>query len=358
VHNGASVWGGAEYAQAVLLAGLARRGHDAVYYCSHGIIAREAAACGVETRIERLGGDYAVHDVLRFARTLRGYKPDVLIVGLYRKLWLAGLASRLAKVPRFVARIEKSGDLPLRGKYRLVFRHLVDDIVCVSHELRREFIDAGFAERRVKAIYAGIEFGEPAQPPGSVKRSLGLAPDTSVVGAIGRLSHQKRFDRLLRSFARLDENPHCIIAGEGEEREALESLASELGISDRVHFLGFRRDIPDVLASMDVLAITSDLEGLSIAMVEALASGVPVVSTPVVGPRETLNAAPGDTPPGLLVGFDDAELAAALERLLGDAGLRRAMGDVGVRLARERFSLETMLDRWEEVLSAASQTAR
>ncbi len=349
-HNGARYWGGAEIAQAVLLEGLARRGHEVVYYCNYAEVAKAAAARGVEACIERLGGDIAIHDALRFARTLSSRRPDALIGGTYRKLWLAGLAARLAKVPKVVARIETSGDVARNAKYRFVFRNFVDTIVCVSHDVRQLYIDAGYDPELVVAIYNGFEFARPTQPPGTVRRSLGLSADTPVVGGIGRLG-RKRFDRLLRSFARLAGSPHCIIAGDGDGRAALESLAADLGISDRVHFLGFRRDIPDVLDAVDVLVISSDAEGMSIVMAEAMARGVPVVSTPVAGPRETLDT-PGETPPGLLVGFDEDEIAAAVGRLLCDPELRRAMGQSGMRIASERFSLEPMLDRWEEVLSS------
>lgn len=356
LHNGARVWGGAEQIQAALLAGLVRRGHEAVYYCNSEAVADRAATYGLDCRIEHLGGDVAIHDAIRFGRRLRRLEPDVLIGGTYRKLWLAGLASRIGRVRRLVARIEISGDIARNAKYRFVFEHFVDAIVCVSREIRDLYLEAGYAPNKVVTIYNGVELEEPSEPPEAVRRSLGIPRGASVIGGIGRLVGQKRFDRLLRAFARLQETSHCLIAGEGADRRALESLAVDLGIADRVHFLGFRSDIPDLLAAIDVLVISSDTEGFSLVMAEALAAGVPVVSTPVAGPSEVLRDPTYDPPPGRLVGFDEGEIAAAVEKLASNPARRAAMSRSGKRMAAERFSVDRMLDRWEEVLYRLSAT--
>ncbi len=341
--------GGGEIGLLRLLEGLSRRDHEVALYCNHDAIARSARARGIEARISYLGGDIAIHHAWRFARELRELKPDALILGKYKKNWLAGLAARLAQVPRVAAHDQIQRD-EIGLKYRFVFKNWVDSIVVNAESIRRRYIELGFDPETVITIHNGFDFRAPVHPPGTVRSSRGIPPDAFVVGSLGRLAGQKRFDRLLRAMALLPKGVHCIIAGEGEKRGELEALAKELAISDRVHLLGWRDDIPDVLAAFDVMAVSSDYEGLHIAMTEAMAAGVPIVSTPVSGAEEALEVPAGEEPPGIIVDFDPQAIADALSSLLNDPERRRDMGAAGRHVATERFSFKKMLDRWEAVL--------
>ena len=128
-HNGAPEWGGAEIALADLLLGLESRGHEVTLLCNRALVAETARARGVDTRLLRLGGDLAVHDALYLAWVLRRERPDAFIIGTFRKLWLAALAARWAKVPNLVARIGLSSDTPRNFKYRFVLKRWVDQVV-------------------------------------------------------------------------------------------------------------------------------------------------------------------------------------------------------------------------------------
>ncbi len=138
-HNGAPEWGGAEIATSRLLAGLQERGHEVVFYCNRDVVARGARGHGLEVREGYLGGDIAVHHAVRFAYQLRRRRADVLVVGTFRKLWLAALAGRLARVP-VVARIGLSTDVPRNTKYQLAFRHLVDRVITNADDLRDDYL--------------------------------------------------------------------------------------------------------------------------------------------------------------------------------------------------------------------------
>jgi glycosyltransferase involved in cell wall biosynthesis len=164
---------------------------------------------------------------------------------------------------------------------------------------------------------------------------------------------QKRLDRLLDALARLPADVHCIIAGDGSQRGTLQAQAGAMGIAARVHFLGDRADVADVLGSLDVFVMTSDREGMSNAMLEALAAEVPVVSTAVSG-TEALRRGDDWIAPGVVVGFDAAAVAEGVRGLLEDAGRRRAMAAAAGRRAREVFSAPRVLDAWERVLAGGS----
>lgn len=149
-------------------------------------------------------------------------------------------------------------------------------------------------------------------------------------------------------FAALPEAVHCIIAGEGCELDSLRRLAIELGIAPRLHLPGFRSDVSAILDALDVFVLSSDFEGMANAMLEAMAAGMPIVSTRVSGAEEALFAEPGGgDPPGVIVGFEPSDLAAECERLLSDPSLRHRMGQAGIQRIRESFSFDRMMDEWE-----------
>ena len=350
-HNGARIWGGAERATALLLAGLQGRGHRVLLLCNDEMVARRAGELGVPTEILPLGGDGMLPHALRLARRLRQSRPDAFIIGTYKKLFLASLGARLARVPRIVARVGLETDTPRSAKYRVALPRWVDAVAVNARRMRPAFADLPrFSADRVVVIHNGVHVPARHQSPGTLRASLGIAADAQVVGAVARLATQKRLDRLLHAVAALD-GVHCILAGDGEERASLEALASELGIAERVHLLGHRTDTGDVLDALDVFVVASDREGLSNSMLEALAAGVPVVSTPVSGAEDALEPLADGGAPGEIVGFSEDGIAAALRRLLADPDGRRRMAEAARRRATERFGMDAMLARWEALLA-------
>lgn len=350
-HNGARVWGGAERAVALLLVGLQQRGHRVLLLCNDGVVARPARALGVDAQILPLGGDASVHHAARLARRLRELRPDALLVGMFKKAWLAGLAGRMARVPRIVVRVGLETDVPRNAKYRFAFRRLVDQVVVVAERLQPAYAALpGYGGGRLSVIPNAVH---PPSPPfaGALRAELGIPPDARCVGTVARLVAQKRLDRLLDAVARLPDDVHCILAGDGPLRSALERQAAALGIAGRVHFLGHRAEVAEVLAALDVFAMTSDREGMSNAMLEALAAEVPVVSTRVSGTDEALRPGAGGIAPGVVVGFDVDAVAEGIRSMLDDADRRRAMGAAAGARARGEFGFPRVLDAWERVLA-------
>jgi glycosyltransferase involved in cell wall biosynthesis len=348
-HNGARVFGGAERAVTLLLAGLQRRGHRVLLLCNDGVVARPARALGVQAELLPLGGDVSVHHAARLARRLYAERPDALLVGMFKKAWLAGLAGRIAGVPRTVVRVGLETDVPRNAKYRLAFRRLVDHVVVVADRMRPSY--AGLGGGRLSVIPNAVHLPPRRYFPGAVRMSLGIPPQAPVVGSVARLVAQKRLDRLLDAVARLPRDVHCILAGEGPLRGTLERQAAALGLAGRVHFLGHRADVADVLGALDVFVATSDREGMSNAMLEALAAEVPVVSTPVSGTDEALRPGRGGVAPGVVVRFDADAVAGAVRAVLDDADRRRAMAAAAGMRAREAFGFPRVLDAWERVLA-------
>jgi glycosyltransferase involved in cell wall biosynthesis len=379
-HNASGILGGGEIGTALLLAGLQRRGHRVLMLMRDDAMAdRVASAYGIPTGVQRVGGDAMLPDAFRLAARIRRERPDAVILTTFKKVFLSGLGARMAGAPFVVQRIVLQGDTPARGaRYRAALRRFVDVVALNADAMRPAFLagDPHLDPAKVVTILDGVRAPVRTKEPGAVRRELGIPADAFVVGCVARLARQKRFDRLLRALVTAgnreqgtgnreqgignsQQRPiHCVIAGEGEELEPTRALAAELGMADRVHFPGFRSDVGDVLDALDLFVVSSDREGLANAMLEAMAFGLPVVSTDVSGAREALDAAAGEPRAGIVTGFDDAALADAIGAMMRDPDARRAMGEAARGRADRRFGVERFLDDWERLLEDGVRLAR
>ena len=221
---------------------------------------------------------------------------------------------------------------------RFVLRNYAG-VVAVSDEVRATLLKAGVRAEKIHLIRNGIDL----RPFAEAIPSLRIAGEkTLVVGWIGRLSSEKGADIFLRAAARvLAEYPEArfVIVGDGPDLDAINALIDDLNIRKSVSLAGRREDMPAVYASLDVMVSSSRQEGLPMAILEGMASGLPLVAT-AVGDVPTV-VRDGST--GRLVPSENVELlAAAMVELLRDASLRRRMGAAAKRLIAEEFSAERM----------------
>lgn len=200
-----------------------------------------------------------------------------------------------------------------------------DGIVINGNNIKGYVLQAeGVPENRLKVIHNGIDLPSPSVP---LPRIFQENNADFWVGITANLKPVKRLDVFLRALALLrDEhgirNFRAIVMGEGRERPALESLSGDLGLRDRVHFLGAIGDVFPYLQGLDAAVLCSDKEGFSNALLEYMACGLPVVTTSVGGNTELIDDSNGICiPPG-----DAMALSAALARLAGDPSLRKAWG--------------------------------
>jgi glycosyltransferase involved in cell wall biosynthesis len=196
-------------------------------------------------------------------------------------------------------------------------------VVVPSDAIRRFLVEQGVAPKRIHVIPSGVTIGPTTSRP---------AREPVVAATAANLEYWKGIDVLLEACARLRRPLRLEIFGEGSRRASLESRAAVLGLD--VHFHGFVDDLKQRLEDVDLFLLPSRAENFPIAILEAMASGLPVVSTRVGGVPELVTD--GET--GLLVEPDDpAALAAAIDRLAGDAELRRTFGERGAGRAKEEF---------------------
>jgi glycosyltransferase involved in cell wall biosynthesis len=218
-------------------------------------------------------------------------------------------------------------------------------VICVGDSDRSLGLRLGILDDpRSRVIHNGVlteAFMPRAEDRMSVRAELGVPEDCVLVSHFGRLTEQKGQTTFLEAVTRLMSHPtQFMLVGDGEDREKLIRLAHDRGISERVLFMGFRSDVPRLLAATDIVVLPSLWEGLPICLLEAMAAGKPVVASAVDGSVEVV--VPGQT--GLLVPPEHpAALAEAIAFLITHPQVRDAFGSRGQERVRQRFSLSEML---------------
>jgi glycosyltransferase involved in cell wall biosynthesis len=233
-------------------------------------------------------------------------------------------------------------------------------IVSLSSATARNLAAAGFDASRVRFIPNGVdtERFRPLTPAdGAWNPPPGWPRHGTIAVTVGRLVPAKGLDLLFTAWrSAIDAAPDAtlVIVGDGPLREECEAAARRLGIAESVKLLGTRRDVPEILRRSDLYVSSSRTEGMSNALLEGLASGLPLVATRVGGAEDTVD----DRVNGILVPEGDAPaLASALQELLTSSETRRAMGEASRRLALSRFALDTIVDRYAELFSELERPA-
>ena len=231
-------------------------------------------------------------------------------------------------------------------------------IVAVSEDVRQRVLKAGVRAEKISLIRNGIDLRPFDHAAAVVKEELGWSA-YPLVGLVGRLSKEKGIDIFLLAAARvLSQLPDAkfVVAGDGPDRAELDALIDKLGIRGSVRMLGRRDDMPSVFASLDVMVSASRQEGLPIAILEGMASRLPLVAT-TVGEVPTVIL---DGRTGVLVPAEDPELlAAAIIELLRDPAKRERFGSAARQLIQDEYSAARMtadyLRVYEEALAAATK---
>ncbi|HKP54370.1 MAG TPA: glycosyltransferase [Chloroflexia bacterium] len=292
----------------------------------------------------------ALRAIVTLTAWLRRVRPDIVH---FNDPCLTGIISaKLARIPVAVMmhhtpELERRYNLFGRTLERLAFR--TRPRVIFQNESNRQLSikKDGVPLRDTVVIPYGLRGAWFASPdPGlrrRVRASLGVGDNQVVILTPARLDPQKRHDILIEA-ARMVLSEHqqvlFLLAGEGELRAQIEIAARQAGIEERFRLLGFRTDIADLMRASDILAMSSDFEGLPYAILEGSAVGLPVVSTDVSG----VSYAVKDGETGLLVPAGDvAALAQALASLVRDPARRRRFGDAGAERARLLFTVERMM---------------
>jgi glycosyltransferase involved in cell wall biosynthesis len=338
------------------------RGHEVIGVCAEGPLLQAARGEGLRVEGVPMARSLSPRAQWRAFRALqrliRAERPALVHAHMPISGLLARLAARLAGVPHIAYTchgflFNQPGPWPRRA--------MALALEWLAGRVTTTFLTVSEAEaedaRRLGIAAGAVAVGNGRDPArfrpdpaarARLRAALGVAPDQVVVVAVSRLVRHKGYPELLAAMAGVPAELWVVGARLASDHgEDLEPLFAASGLGPRLRRLGYREDVPAILAAADIFALPSHFEGLPMSVIEAMLTGLPVVATDIRGPREQVV----DGVTGLLVPpAQAAPLAAALARLAGDAALRQAMGAAGRARALARYTEAAVIARTLDLL--------
>lgn len=336
-------YGGAENHALVLSRALGEAGHDVLLACPEGSwLAQHAQAAGIAVRALRMAGLYDPVSHWRLRRWVKGWQPDVVHGHLIRGSYYAGWAA----TARAGAVAVSTAHATTAHKHMERCRR----IIAVSGAVRDSLMAHGHAADRIDVVHNGMP-DVPEVDRAVQRRVLGIPDDRLALVNVGRFVRDKGQDVLVEALGAMPPQAHLYLVGDpatafGQQVQAL----AEQHAPERVHFLGYRGDVPSLLPAFDIYLSGSRREALGLSLVEAAAARLPVVATAVGGVPEVVLEGRS----GLLVPSEDAvALARAVVSLASDLSRCRALGDAGRRHYLQQFTVQAMVAGTLQAYAAA-----
>ncbi len=336
-------WGGGEAQVVGLLQYLSQWGHrNDLATPADGELFRQSLA-GVRKIPLSVRNDLDITGVPALRRLIRQERYNIVHLHTKRAHALSLWLPRGERRPKYI--VTRRMDYPEPKNYytRYLYNRRVDGVVAISRSVVDCLLEAGVNRRSIRLIYSGID----PLPFRALSSAEQRANDSAVVAMLAVLEERKGHRFLLDAARVLKDRGRKIryvFAGDGSHKSQIQRMVQTLGLRDEVSFLGFIKDVPRFLSSIDVLVLPSLFEGLGVAALEAMAAGKPVVATRVGGLAESI--IDGET--GFLVPPQDGiALADSIEKLVADPSMARAMGLKGAARVQSSFTIEQMASQNE-----------
>ncbi len=288
----------------------------------------------------------------QFHRFLRWHQIDVLHSHLFGPIVAAALATWMSRIPHIgtlhdTYTIEER---PARVHLLRLAALLKTKLIAVSRQMEDYYRSrGGFSQSAFVTIYNGVSINMPfGERRDSIRKTLGIEDKEVVIVCVARLVKLKRHDLLIQAVRQIAStlNIHLVIVGDGPEREELDQLVRQQTSAHKITFLGERDDVADILTAADIFTLTSDTEGLSCSILEAMAAGLPVVATNVGGNFELVTEGQN----GFLVNKRSTEqITKKLQQLSESPILRKELGRESLGIARSRFDWSTTFSLYKQL---------
>ena len=351
------VWRGGQDQLMALLKGLHRRGHKIRLICQpRTLLETRARETGVSVYPISIRSEVGPISFVRLFASIQKVRPDIIAFNTPRAILMGTLASLAGSVRARI--IFRRVNFPLRNHFLTRFKYTwgIDRIIAISESIRLQLQVCGIPSSKICTIYEGMDLS--LYP----RRTASVFPQDSrhiVIGTVAHLSREKGLKYLVEAASLIPgvrDRMRFVIVGDGECLQELRASAQLRGLADIFEFAGFRSDTSQLMRSFDIFALPSLSEGLSSAILEAMATSLPIIATAVGGIPELVRD--GDN--GLLVTpRDPAALAEAIQRLADNPAKSRQMGERGRERMEEQFTLERKILETEQLCSELLQrTAR
>jgi glycosyltransferase involved in cell wall biosynthesis len=342
--------GGQEKRILAELAGMSDRGHYVALACrEHARIKEEAKKLSIDIFILPMRNAYDLTSIIKLTSILRKIKFDIVNTHSGIDSWIGGIATKMAKTPILIR--TRHLNIPLRRNIFNFIHYLPDVYITCGENMRNNLIqNCDFPPEKVVSIPTGIsnDFFEVEKNP-DLKIKYGIRKDSVVISNVGILRSVKGQEITLKAAKYvLQRFPDVVFffAGDGPKKKYLEDLAHELGLSSNVIFAGFIKNITDVYSFSDIIVLSSWSEGLPQSLLQAMASGVPVVATCVGGVPEVVI----HEKTGLLVNPGDyMALSNSIIRIIEDKRLSSLLVEEAKKLVIDKHSEKHMLDEIENL---------
>ncbi|KIG01923.1 glycosyltransferase family 4 protein [Caballeronia concitans] len=333
-------WGGQEIRTLKEMLALRERGHIVEVVCPRDAgIGIRSAELGFKVHYARLRGVGDIRSLMSVQALLRRHAFDVLNTHSGHDSLVAGTAARFVGTPLVV----RTRHLALPISSLATYNWIPHRVIAVSQYVRRYLISVGVSADRVETIYDGIVKPEPIAQ-STLRAELGLGSDAVICCMVAIMRDKKGHEDLISAAQPLlarRSNLHIVMAGNGERFDEIKGVVDGLGLGRRIHLIGFRTDIPNVLRGCDLFVLPTHQEALGQSYIEAMAAGLPVIGTDVDGVPELIK----HNVNGLLVPPKNPDaLRAALVQLIDNPDQRTRFGEAGRRMTKDRFSVDDMAD--------------
>jgi glycosyltransferase involved in cell wall biosynthesis len=364
-HYGDDWFRGSEQLLFDLVTNLDRSRFEPILWCNGQEMAEAAMSAGIVTYQSAFEYYFDYHSSpINISRYRSFVKQGIELV---RRHNVQVLHANSAAPNQWLVPVARTTRRPLLAHLHIDYRrrsrfacmlHQASLVVGVSRQVIADFLQDGMAPARTHVIYNGIDFARLKISAGrNPRQELGISQEAVVITSVGSLIRRKGQDILIRAVKSLiaGRDLHLLISSEGPERASYEALTTELGIGDRVHFLGYYEDIPAVYRATDIVALASRADAFGLVLAEAGYFALPAVATTVGGIPEVVDHGVS----GLLVPPDDPDaMAIALGELIDDPVRRRALGGKARERALRLFSVEEMVANFQSVYEKLSLLPR
>ena len=341
------VWRGGQDQLFALLKGLRQRRHQVHLICQPGtLLGTRAAENGISIHPLAVRSELGLVSFLSLIRILRKVHPDILAFNTPKAICMGTMASKLAPVGAKI--IFRRVNFPLRNNFFSRFKYTwgIDSVIAISESIHLQLQMCGIPASLIKTIYEGMDLSLYPLPAEPKRRDPGRP---AVIGTVAHLSQEKGLNYLIEAASLIpgvQNRMRFVIVGDGKCLQELKDLSTRKGLQDVFHFAGFHTSTHTFMESFDIFALPSLSEGLSSAILEAMAASLPIIATKVGGIPELVK----DGENGLLVApANPAGLARAIQRMADNPEESALMGRRGRERMEKQFTLERKILETEQL---------
>lgn len=351
--NSITIYAGGEVWMLSVMKEMVKRGFEVTLVCKpEAEIISHAKKEKIEVLPIRIAGDFDPISISQLVKVYKKRKIDIVIANVGKDIRLAGLAAKLSRGISVIALHQVDREIKNNLRYRFTYNSLAKMIVVNSLATKNTLLKSApwLQDEKINVVYHGIDYEKYSLAnTRDLRMEFGLSPQDLIIGFVGRLSIQKGINYMLDAFRLVTEkfkDVHLVIAGTGELENMIKEFTRKFNLENKIHLLGFRKDIPDLMKSFDIFILPSIWEGFGLVLIEAMAAGKSVVATNTSSIPEIVK----DGRNGILVPPENAiAISDALIKLISDRELRLKFGKAGQEIVKQKFTTERMINDYEKI---------